>query len=127
MRNFLKENPMLAYGLMALLVVLIIVVIYYYYSSSKDEGKSNGEGYTAGIPPVKFPEMMTASYIPDSRSDREYMSPGSETRQTLHQYGLPTTKEPMGPRPGPPLPYSTENALYRNLHSAAAKAERYRG
>lgn len=126
--NFLEKNPMLAYGLMALIVVLIIVVIYYYYSKSKKDSATTDEPYTAGIPPVKFPEMMTASYIPDSRSDREYLN-GSGVRKTLQELGLPATKEPLqmrSSRPGGPLPYSTENALYRNLHAAAAMAERYK-
>ena len=126
MGNLLQDKPMLAYGLMALLVVLIVVVIYYYYSMSGKEDKDSGdeaESYTAGVPPNKpFPEMMTASYIPDSRSDREYMN-GANVRRTLRSYGLPTTQEAYASNPGAPLPYSTENALYRNLHAAAARAE----
>lgn len=110
---------MLAYGIMAILIILILVVIYYYYMSDKKD-----EGYTAGIPPNKpFPEMMTASYIPDSRSDREEMNGGIQN--TLHQYGLPSTSESYASRPGAPLPYSTENALYRQLHTAAALAAKH--
>lgn len=118
MKKMLQENRALAYGLMALLVVLIIAVIYYYYMNNEDEAN---ESYTAGIPPFKSNEMMTASYIPDSRSDREFLDGG--VKKTLHQYGLPTTTEPYADRPGAPLPYSTENALYRQLHAAAAAAE----
>lgn len=119
MPNFLQKNPMVAYGLMAFLVVLIIVVLYYYYSSNQLEK----ETYTAGVRPVKLPEMMTAAYLPDSRSDRE----GMTVQNTLRQYGLPVSgKENMANMPGAPLPYSTENVLYRKLHSAASRADTYR-
>ena len=164
----LKKNPLLAYGVIAVLVVLIIVVIYLYYSNKKKSAEKysgitpspnlerysgitpspnlerysgitpspNLERYSgitpspnlerySGITPSPNLERMTASILPDSRSDRDYMTnkKKEEINSILRQYGLPATKELFSRNTGTAgiAENSTENKLYRSLYGGKDK------